>query len=118
MLLRTYPHLINFYIILLSDRFLFPSLYEGLGIVTIESQCSGCQTVTSTNVPAITKVTDKITYLSLDEKSEVWANTVINQNKVKNRISYINEIQSAGYDICKEVKNLEEFYLNINERSN
>lgn len=42
------------------DVFLFPSLYEGLGIVGIEAQATGLPVIASENIPKSMKVTDNV----------------------------------------------------------
>ena len=48
------------------DLFLFPSLFEGLGIVLIEAQINGLTVVASNNIPKSTRISDSIKYLSLE----------------------------------------------------
>lgn len=95
------------------DLFLFPSLYEGLGMVMIEAQCSGLQCICSTEVPKIVKITDKIYFIDLKESYSVWVSK-INECIKKNNIRTIkNEITKSGYDIRKESYNLISKYKNL-----
>lgn len=48
------------------DAFVFPSLFEGLGLAIIEAQAAGLPCVASTAVPQETNVTPYISYLDLD----------------------------------------------------
>ena len=97
-------------ILMASDLFVLPSRFEGLGIVAIESQASGLQTICSKEIPIETNITDLISYLSLDNV-EQWANEIVNlsKNKVKRENSY-KEIENAGYDAKESAKLLEELY--------
>lgn len=91
------------------DALLFPSLYEGLGMASIEAQAADLPVLASTEVPGETRlIPELIEYLSLDEPPSVWAEhllsvaTQINTQPGhpdrlrKNRSSCI---AAAGYDI-------------------
>lgn len=93
------------------DVFVFPSLYEGLGMVLIEAQCSGLCCIASTEVPNMAKVTDNLEFIQLSETSQKWAeNTVVLLNK-NNRKDYSKEVSNAGYNIVKEAKKIENKYI-------
>ena len=96
------------------DLFLFPSLYEGLGMVAIEAQTSGLQCIASTEVPSIAKVTDNLEFLELDDTIEMWKNVILDKQN-KKRKSYVTEVKKAGYDIKTEVKKLEEKYIELSK---
>lgn len=93
------------------DVFLFPSLYEGLGIVLIEAQCSGLPCFASTEVPSIANVTGNLDFVDLDCSPEIWATFILNSADRTNRKSYIKEISDKGYNIKVENKKLEDYYL-------
>lgn len=88
------------------DVFLLPSLHEGLGMTLIEAQMSGTPCLASTKVPRDTEVSSGIEYLDLDKGPKEWANTALKLSK--NRIDNTrNNIESAGYDITKEAKEVQ-----------
>ncbi len=64
------------------DVFLFPSLWEGLGIVAIEAQVSGLPVVVSDVVPDELEITNSIYWLSLKDSPQKWAESLI---KTKNQ---------------------------------
>ena len=92
------------------DLFLFPSLYEGLGMVTIEAQANGLPCIVSTAIPEIAKLTECLEFVGLDENIEIWISK-LEKLKTLTRRSHVNEISERGYDIRKEAKKLEEVYL-------
>lgn len=94
------------------DLFLFPSLYEGLGMVLIEAQTSGLFSIASKEVPSIAKVTENVEFLDLNEPIDNWVESIL-KNTNKKRENKIKEIQKHGYDIKTEVKKLEEKYLEL-----
>lgn len=93
------------------DTFLFPSLYEGLGMVAIEAQCVGCYCLVSTEVPRVAKVTENIEFLDLEQNPQDWAKYLL-EKKVDMKVQGCElEVAKQGYDIKTEVKKLESFYL-------
>lgn len=97
------------------DVFLFPSLYEGLGMVLIEAQCSGLLCVASTEVPEVAKVTDKIKFFSLNEPITNWVDAILNIKS--NRNWNIDDITKCGYNIEVEKNKLECKYKGLYKRS-
>ena len=96
------------------DLFLFPSLYEGLGMVAIEAQASGCPCICSSEIPLIAKVSNIIDFVSLDDEVKKWSSTILKYSIIQNRREYNLQVKNSGYDINKEVKNLENYYLGKN----
>lgn len=95
------------------DVFLFPSHYEGLGIVLIEAQAAGLPSLTSLNVvPKEAQVTELLQFISLKEDANHWSEEVI-KAKNKTRLNRYQEIEEKGYDIHTNAMWLQEFYLGI-----
>lgn len=92
------------------DVFLFPSLYEGLGMVLIEAECAGLPSFASTEVPIIAKVTDNLKFMSLEEESEIWSAEILESLKKYKRKDCSKEVQKAGYDIKNETNKLVDIY--------
>lgn len=97
------------------DFFLFPSLYEGLGMVAIEAQSSGLLCGVSNEVPKDVNITDKVYYMDLNNDSKEWADKILEILKDINnkRDNYTECIRQRGYDIKEEVRKLEKIYLEL-----
>lgn len=94
------------------DMFLFPSLYEGLGIVAIEAQCSGLKCLVSTDVPKEVEITDNIKFI--DNNKEIWKENIIKVMKeINDRYIELEKVNSKGYNIEKSAKELEKIYLDM-----
>ena len=97
-----------------SDLFLFPSSYEGFGLVAIEAEASGLGVLASKNVPVEIKVTDDVTFLDLEEN--IWAAEIERffNGEIKNRSrlseSSISIIKNRNYDIVENCGKLLDIY--------
>ena len=98
------------------DTFVFPSIYEGLGMVLIEAQCSNLPCFASSEVPSIAKVTDNLFFISLSQKANIWADMILKKVGYSNRKSNKKEIKDSGYDIKEESKKLLNKYYDLTER--
>lgn len=92
------------------DYFIFPSLFEGLGVVAIEAQASGLPTFCADTVPREAGITNLCVFLTLDDYN-LWAHEILSY-KYERKNMY-NEVLSAGYDIEDNAKKIEEFYESI-----
>lgn len=92
------------------DCFVFPSLFEGLGIVAIEAQCSGLPVVGSDVIPKEAAVTNQFHYMSLDDSAEAWAKKIVDVTK-QERKAEIGKIREEGYDVHDVAAYLQEFYI-------
>lgn len=90
------------------DVFLFPSRYEGLGMVCIEAQASGLPCIMSDNVPA-PNINGKSMHMSLECSDSEWAEAVLSAN-TENRAAVKEIFGESGYDINKETVKLQLFY--------
>lgn len=97
------------------DIFLFPSLFEGLSVASIEAQAAGLPVLISDQVPIECKKTDLVSVMSLSEPVEQWSSKVIECSKIE-RKDMTDKIKDEGFDIKENAKWLEEFYLNCNQK--
>ena len=92
------------------DVFVFPSLWEGLGIVVIEAQTSGMPCLISDNVPSEVMLSDAIQKYPLNSK-RVWLNALSNCPHLNRNAPLNQKIQK--YDICKISRWMEKFYVEV-----
>lgn len=97
------------------DAFLFPSLYEGLGIVAIEAQAAGLKVVASDMVPEEAKITDDVIFIPLRQPAEKWAEIILDSSS-RDRAAPTEQLVAAGYDIVATAEKLIEIYFNFLER--
>ena len=96
-----------------SDLFLFPSHFEGLGLVLIEAQASSLPCLISDTIPKEVIVTDIVQALSLSDSLESW------REKAEQLLSMNHDRQPRSndklnqYDINKTSKWLSDFYMTL-----
>ena len=87
------------------DKFLFPSKYEGLGIVLIEAQKIGLECIISSVVPDAAIVSNLIKKVDLRESAEVWAEEIVNFS-----VDHVTYQKIEEWDMKQVVLRLEEIY--------
>ena len=93
------------------DIVLFPSLFEGLSLSSIEFQCAGLITITSNTVASETKMSDYIYFLDLNDSPKKWASFMDKKLKEFDRKNAKNQIAERGFDINKEAKKIQDRLL-------
>jgi len=92
------------------DAFVFPSLYEGLGIAAVEAQCEGLMTYVSEYVPDDAIASSSAQVISLSEGAKSWAK-IIWSNRTKREKKAVEYVKKSGYDQNESIKKLMEVYL-------
>ena len=93
------------------DLFLFPSLFEGLGIVLIEAQACDLPCLVSDAIPQEAILTSR-TVSKLTHSTAEWATEALHLlNQSESRGDNRNVLKEAGYDIGVLANNLEKVYL-------
>lgn len=94
-----------------SDCFIFPSIYEGLGISLIEAQTNGLYCLASQTIPKETKLTNNIKYIDINDSDDVWVDE-INKTTPTDRQQAYEAVKQSKYNIVNTVIDLQIVYLN------
>ena len=89
------------------DLFLFPSLYEGLGMSLIEAQVNKLRCIASSEVPQKASISNGISFLKLNLSQEEWIKEIeisLNRKDIK-----LND-KIRDYDIEIQAKKLNYYY--------
>lgn len=92
------------------DVLVFPSLYEGLGMVTVEAQCAALKVICSSEVPKEIKICENVKFLDFNDLAK-WINNILDKNN--ERIDCIESARKNGYEIAYEVNKLEKLYVEL-----
>lgn len=96
------------------DCFILPSKFEGLPIVGIEAQAAGLNCFFSSQITRELGITHLAHFISINVAPEQWAEEIL-RYKYEKRCSNQEEVSDSGYNIRKEIKKIERFYLNFDE---
>lgn len=97
------------------DAFLFPSVFEGLGISLVEAQASGLPCLASDRIQDEADMQAGLLHrLSLDIGAEVWADKLYEiLSESRTRIDTRAYIEAAGYDISCSANKLTAIYRRL-----
>lgn len=96
------------------DLFVFPSLFEGLGISVVEAQVNGLECIVSDSVPKQTKISNRISYLSLNDKL-IWVEKIM--LSISKGDYSRDDTVSQIYSIDNNVLELERYYMESSRRN-
>lgn len=97
-------------LLMAMDVLIFPSLYEGMPNVVIEAQATSLPCVISDTISKDVRITDCVSFVSLSDSSDEWANVAIAKAK-KTRKNLCEEIIAKGYSIEETTKYLTECFV-------
>ncbi|MFT4412587.1 glycosyltransferase family 1 protein [Fredinandcohnia humi] len=95
------------------DVFVFPSIYEGLGLVLLEAQASGIPCIVSEAIqPEADLKIDLVSRVRLGEGAIAWANKIQDvMGKKETNIEYIiTGFEKNGYEVRKGISKLMDLY--------
>lgn len=90
------------------DVFIFPSIYEGLGISLIEAQINGLKCIVSENIQEEAIITDNVSKIPLG-KMLLWKKKIENIKEYDRNIKISDKINN--FSINNVAKTLEKIYL-------
>ena len=79
-----------------SDVFIFPSLFEGLGISGLEAEVNGIPCIFSENIPRLIDIGGEITFISCSNL-EKWKNKILEYKNIKRKkrtVSHIYDLRN------------------------
>lgn len=94
------------------DVFVFPSVFEGLPVSTVEAQTAGLPCCISTNVPKEAAITDLVEFIPLENGASNWAEHVLQRANAPRR-DMGRIMEQAGFDVSATSKWLENFYMKV-----
>lgn len=95
------------------DVFVFPSLYEGLGLVLLEAQACGIPSIVSEAIqPEADLGLDLVSQLTLADGPEVWADRIMELagNKERDIPKIITSFEKNGYALTSAISTLLKIY--------
>ena len=97
------------------DIIVFPSFYEGFSFAMVEFQAAALPVLASNTIPQEVNLTGLIRFKSLADSPVSWANEVLLMNNHLNRVASNASkcIAEKGYDIQKNVRQLQADYLRL-----
>ncbi|MBS3909307.1 MAG: glycosyltransferase family 1 protein [Actinobacteria bacterium] len=96
------------------DVFVFPSLYEGLGLVLIEAQAAGLPCVISDVIPSEADLDGRlISRQPLATSASEWAEVILTLNRHSlntDKIEYFMKVKRSDFNIASSMSKLVEVY--------
>lgn len=91
------------------DLFIFPSLFEGFGMVSLEAQATGLNVIQSNAVPQDTHLTECVASLPLSESPSVWAGKALSMPQ-RDRKSINKVITCTKYNMDNTINLITSVY--------
>lgn len=91
------------------DAFIFPSRFEGLGIVAVEAQAAGLPALCSEHVPEEAAVTPLFRRAALTDGAAAWAR-ILAELHPENRDNMASQVAAAGFDVRDVARLIENEY--------
>lgn len=90
------------------DIFALPSKFEGMPIVAVEAQMSGLKCICSDAITTEIAITDNVEMIPLEV--DLWKDGILKFREGYRRKDEFDRMKLAGYDICLQIKKIEEEY--------
>ncbi len=81
------------------DVFVFPSIFEGLGIAAVEAQAAGLPTLCSDRVPQEALASSLAQQISLDAPLSQWGDAIMDAQRQKTAVDTVRQLEEHGFDV-------------------
>lgn len=97
------------------DAFVFPSLFEGLGLVMVEAQAAGLPCICSDVIPKEADIVSGLVMrMSLTQPATDWAYAILDMLKLKNKLpsrkEALKRVENSPFNIYNTLSILERIY--------
>ena len=100
-------------LLMASDLFVLPSLFEGFPVSIIEAQSTGIPCLYSNNITATAKVLENVKQLDINKGSIIWSDEFENMIKLGRFKNAYNEMSASKFNIDNVTRTLSEFYQSV-----
>lgn len=97
------------------DLFIFPSLFEGFGMASLEAQATGLNVIQSDTIPKDTLLTDCVKAISLEKSHREWADIGLAM-KSSDRCEANKQIADTKYNLNHTVLLITNIYIKLYEQ--
>ena len=95
------------------DMFVFPSRFEGLGIVVVEAQAAGLPVICSNGVPSEAVVTDLVQKVKLSNSVDSWVEKILHCQVNVVRLTADEQVEKSGFAVEDVSGRIEKMYLGL-----
>jgi glycosyltransferase involved in cell wall biosynthesis len=110
------------YMTSVMDCFVFPSRYEGLGLVVVEAQAAGLPCLISDRVPSEAIIdASMVRVLPLERSPVEWAEAILDLQRCQRDsrdLAALNRVESSHFNLDRCVATLQARYVQLAENSN
>jgi len=95
------------------DCFVFPSRYEGLGLVAVEAQAAGLPCVLSDRIPPeVVVYSQLVTVLALEDSPQHWADAILNSKgrRVQPSHQHLQQFYDSQFNLDRCAQSLADAY--------
>ena len=95
------------------DTFIFPSVFEGLGISLVEAQAAGLPCIVSENIQEEAKLPCGLVHtLNIHDGADAWAKMAMKLHGTERKNTFL-AVKDAGFNIQESAQMLAKFYEDI-----